>query len=324
VQTKNLGNTSIRPSVIGFGTWGLGGVSYGPMDEARALKLLHLAFEKGVNLYDTSDLYGDGKSESLLAKAFSDRRDRVLIATKGGTLPHTGFHMPQDFSRNHLENALEASLKRLKTDYVDLYQLHSPTLEDIEVNDCVSTLEAMRAAGKIKAYGVSVRSPTDGKVAIEKFGFRAVQVNFNLIDQRAEECGLFDAAIRHEAGIICRTPLCFGFLSGTLGADTPFSEGDHRANWPKDQLKCWADAPTLFKGLTEGKRRSYVQLALQFCLGQPAISTIIPGMMRESEVEEDLAAASLPPLTAAELEEIKAIYKANTFYDKSSKARGKQ
>ncbi|MGE4297663.1 MAG: aldo/keto reductase [Desulfovibrionaceae bacterium] len=324
MRTKNLGNTSLTSSVIGFGTWGLGGVSYGPIEEEHAITLLHMALERGVTLYDTSDLYGDGKSEALLAKAFAGKRDRILIATKGGTLPHTGFHMPQDFSRRHLESALEASLKRLGTDYVDLYQLHSPTLEDIEVNDCVATLEAMRAAGKIKAFGVSVRSPMDGKVAIEKYGFRSVQVNFNLIDQRAAECGLFDAALAHEAGLICRTPLCFGFLSGSLGADTPFTEGDHRANWPKEQLACWADAPSLFKGLTEGKGRSYVQLALQFCLAQPAISTVIPGMMRESEIEEDLAAEALPPLSAAELAEIQAIYKANTFYDKSAKARGKQ
>ncbi len=324
MRTKPLGNTSIIPSVIGFGTWGLSGVSYGPMDEAHAVMLLNMALERGVNLYDTSDLYGDGRSEELLAKAFAHKRDRIYIATKGGTLPHTGFRMPQDFSRAYLEKALEASLKRLKTDYVDLYQLHSPTLEDIEVNDCVATLETMRAAGKVKAYGVSVRSPMDGKVAVEKFGFRCVQVNFNLIDQRAAECGLFETASANGAGLICRTPLCFGFLSGSLNADTTFTKGDHRANWPMNQLKCWADAPALFKDLTEAKGRSYVQLALQFCLAQPAISTVIPGMMRESEVLEDLQAEVLSPLTEAELAEIQAIYKANTFYDKSAKARGKQ
>ena len=324
MRTKPLGSTSLSPSVIGFGTWGLGGVAYGPMDEAQALTLLQKALERGVTLYDTSDLYGDGRSEELLAKAFAGKRDRICIATKGGTLPHTGFRMPQDFSRTYLERALEASLKRLKTDYVDLYQLHSPTLEDIETYDCVATLSAMRAAGKIKAYGVSVRSPMDGKVAVETFGFRAVQVNFNLIDQRAMECGLFDVALAHGAGLICRTPLCFGFLSGVLGAETAFGEGDHRANWPKDQLKCWADAPALFRGLTENKGRSYVQLALQFCLAQPAVSTVIPGMMKKEEVLENLEAEFLPPLTAAELAEIQTVYKANTFYDKSAKLRGRQ
>lgn len=324
MQTKALGVTGLTPSVIGFGAWGLGGVAYGPLEESLALRLLNLALDRGVTLYDTSNLYGDGRSEELIAKAFAGKRDQVLIATKGGTLPHTGFHMPQDFSRAHLETALEESLKRLKTDHVDLYQLHSPTLDDIRNNDCAGTLEAMKAAGKIAAYGVSVRSPMDGKVAVEELGFRSVQVNFNLIDQRAAECGLFDAALRHGAGLICRTPLCFGFLSGEMSADSSFSQGDHRANWPKDQLKCWADAPALFKDMTEGKGRTYVQLALQFCLAQPAISVVIPGMMKENEVEEDVASAALPPLTPEELEQIRAIYAANTFYDKSAKNRGKQ
>lgn len=324
MRTKRLGPTSLESSVIGFGAWGLGGVSYGPIEEAQALEVLDLALEAGVTLYDTSDLYGDGVSEILVGKAFAGRRDKALIATKGGTLPHKGFHMPQNFSRPYLEGALEASLRRLGVDYVDLYQLHSPTLEDIETNDCVETLEAMRRAGKIKAYGVSVRSPMDGKTAIEKFGFPVVQVNFNLIDQRAAECGLFETALAHGAGIICRTPLCFGFLSGALCADTPFAKGDHRANWPKDQLACWANAPALFAGLTEGKGRSYVQLALQFCLAQPAVTTVIPGMMNAREVEEDLAAEALPPLTQAELDEIRAIYRANSFYDRSAKDRGKQ
>jgi aryl-alcohol dehydrogenase-like predicted oxidoreductase len=288
-----------------------------------ALELLHQAFDRGVNFYDTSDLYGDGKSEELLARAFSGVRDRVLYATKGGTLPHSGFTMPQDFSRAHLCEALEGSLKRLKTDYVDLYQLHSPTMEDLEREDCVETLEGFKRSGKVKEYGVSVRSPMDGKIAVEMFGFRSVQVNFNLLDQRARECGLFDAARALGAGLICRTPLCFGFLSGKLKGTEQFTEGDHRANWPENQLKCWAEATSLFSCLTEGKGRSYVQLALLYCLAQEAITTVIPGMMKASEVLEDLGTLDLPPLTQGELDEIKKIYDSNVFYDKSAKSKGK-
>ena len=324
MRTRPLGQTGLSPSVIGFGTWGLGGVAYGPIGEAKALHLLHMAHDRGVTLYDTSDLYGDGRSERLIAKAFAGRRDTVLLATKGGTLPHTGFVMPQDFSRGHLEKALDASLGRLGTDYVDLYQLHSPTLDDVAVNDCLATLEAFKASGRIRAYGISVRSPMDGKTAVERFGFTSVQVNFNLIDQRADACGLFASALATGAGLICRTPLCFGFLSGKLDADASFDAGDHRANWPPDQLRCWADAPSLFAGLTRETGRSYVQLALQFCLAQDAITTVIPGMMTEAELEEDLGCLELPPLTDDELAAIRSIYAANSFYDRTAKQRGRQ
>lgn len=324
MKQKKLGNTSLSVSVIGFGTWGLGGFSYGPMDEKTAIDLLRTALNKGITFFDTSDLYGNGRSEKLLGCAFSSHRDSIVYATKGGTLSHTGFHMPQDFSRKHLNHALERSLRRLNTEYVDLYQLHSPKMEDVEQHDCLETLDRLKRDGKIREYGISVRSPIDGKVAIEKYGFKIVQANYNLIDHRAEECGLFETAVAHRAGIICRTPICFGFLSGKLNSETSFSKGDHRVNWPKDQLDRWAKAPALFANLVKVSGQSYAQMALQFCLSQEAISTVIPGMMNRKELEEDLAVADLPPLTSGELYEIRQIYASNIFFDISAKSKGKQ
>ncbi len=324
MKMNRLGDTSLTVSEIGFGTWGLGGSSYGPIDEKSSLALLRTALEKGINFYDTSDLYGEGRSECLIGKALGADRDSLVYATKGGTLPHTGFRMPQDFSRKHLSGALEGSLKRLGTDYVDLYQLHSPTLEDVEKHDCLGTLDRFKREGKIREYGISVRTPMDGNIAITTFGFKIVQVNYNLIDHRAVDCGLFETALAHNAGIICRTPICFGFLSGKLDADTSFAEGDHRANWPKDQLACWANAPALFAGIVRGQGQNYAQMALQFCLAQKAISTVIPGMMNARELSEDIAAVEHTVLNQMELDEIKRIYRSNTFFDKAAKSRGKQ
>lgn len=320
MKYRNLGKTGYTVSEIGYGTWGLGGNAYGPVDDNEAKKALKLAFEKGVNFYDTSNLYGNGHSEELLGDVFKDFRDKIIIATKGGTLPHTGFYMPQNFSARHLESALEGSLKRLKTDYVDIYQLHSPTIADLEGNNVIETLERFKAQEKIKEYGISVRSPGDGKIAIEKYNFPVVQVNFNMIDQRAFENGLFDLAKKKGVGIIVRTPLVFGYLTGKLDGNEQFQGIDHRSNWPKEQLKSWANSPKLFSFLYQ--ERTPVQAALRFCLDFDTVSTIIPGMMNIAEVEENVKSSEMRHLSSEEHQRIQQLYQSHNFYDKSAKQKG--
>lgn len=318
-----LGSTGIEVSEIGYGTWGIGGDSYGTIDDNESRRALKVAFENGVNFYDTSDLYGSGHSEEILGDVFKDIRDKVIIATKGGTLPHHGFNMPQDFSSQYLRKALEGSLKRLKTDYIDLYQLHSPKIEDIEDENVIQTLKVFQKEGKIRFFGISVRCPEDGLAVIEKFGIKVIQVNFNMIDQRAIEIGLFETAGKLDVGVIARTPFCFGYLTGTLTGSEQLNGLDHRANWPKEQLRRWAKAPELFAFLNEDKKRTYAQLALQFCLSDKAVSTVIPGMMRTEEVRENIEASKLSPLTFDELEHIRCVYHSHNFYDKSAKQVGR-
>jgi aryl-alcohol dehydrogenase-like predicted oxidoreductase len=319
MQYRDLGKSGLSVSEIGYGTWGLGGDSYGDIDDDISKYLLSLAFDNGVNFYDTADLYGNGRSEKLLGDVFKKVRDKVIIASKGGTLPHTGFHMPQDFSADHLTKALENSLERLGTDYIDLYQMHSPKISDLEKHDVIETLERFKKEGKIKSYGVSVRSPDDGKIAIERFNFPVVQVNFNLIDQRAIENGMFTLAGEKKVGIIVRTPLVFGYLTGKLTGNENFHGIDHRKNWPKDQLKKWADASRLFNFLCDKNKMTAAQIAIRFCLDQSQVSTVIPGMMKKSEVEENVMVSSILPFSAEENEKINEIYRAHEFYDKSAK-----
>ena len=323
MKYRALGNTGIEVSEIGYGTWGLGGNAYGPVDDNESKKALKRAYEKGINFFDTADLYGNGQSERLLGEVFRDVRDTVVIATKGGTLPHSGFYMPQDFSSKYLRKALEGSLNRLKTDYIDLYQLHSPQIQDIEVNiDIMDTLETFKSEGKIRDYGISSRSPKDAIIAIQQFGFAVIQVNFNLIDQRAVETGLFSIAAEKNVGIINRTPLVFGYLSGKMTGDEQFNGIDHRANWPKEQLKRWAESPDLFNFLyEEGKGRTAVQTALLFCLAHKEISTVIPGMLRVEEVEEDTKVVNLLPLSSDEIGRIHEIYRTHDFYDRKAKQK---
>ena len=228
--------------------------------------------------------------------------------------------MPQDFSPKHIREGVEASLRRLQTDYIDLYQLHSPTLDGLtQTPDIIHMLKSLQDEGKIRAYGISAKSPVDAMEAVRKYGFEVVQVNLNLIDQRALDSGLLDEVRKLGVGVIARTPLCFGYLTGNLTGNEKFLGRDHRTNWPEKQLKCWANAPSLFAHLNDGKSRSITQLALQFCLHSETVGTVIPGMMNISEVEENIGTLTLDSLTSQDFEEIRKIYKQNTFYDKSIK-----
>lgn len=324
MKRRPLGASGLSVSEVGFGTWGLGGTAYGEVDDQVSEATLRTAVERGVNFYDTSDMYGDGHSEELLGKVFHGMRDQLVLATKGGNLPHTGLHMPQDFSVDYLSKALEGSLRRLRTDTVDLYQLHSPVIGELEQqDDVISLLQRWVQEGKIRAYGISVRSPQDGLTAIERYDFPVVQVNFNMMDQRALDSGLLDLAVKKQVGLIARTPLVFGYLTGTLTGEEKMPSTDHRRNWPADQRKRWAKSSNLFDFLCQPDRTS-VQAALRFCLDHEAISTVIPGMMTPEQAEENTQASEMPSLTAAERTEIQTIYQTHEFYDPSSKQRGQQ
>jgi len=304
---RQLGDTGISVSEIGMGCWGIGGDSYGITSDFESLRTLHTAHQNGITFFDTADTYGSGHSESLIGQAFYTpaARSEIVIATKGGCLPHTKPPMPQDFSEKHLRNALEGSLKRLRTDYIDVYQLHSPPEE--VMHDAVDVLYKFKGEGKIRAVGVSLNSPTDDTLV----GFETVQANFSMIDQRASE-HLLDDCEFWDTGFIARTPFNFGFLTASHTAGSKFHSGDHRSNWSQEQIDVWAEASYLFNDLLHG--RTHVQLALAFCLSYP-ISTVIPGMLHSSEVIENISSVS-SPLSESELQSIKDIYNSHTFFIK--------
>jgi aryl-alcohol dehydrogenase-like predicted oxidoreductase len=318
MRYRTLGSTGIRVSEIGFGTWGLGGnakgsVAYGPTDDAESARALHAALDTGIDFFDTADLYGFGHSEGLLGKALREVRSRIVIASKAGMLDARG---TQDFSPRHLRQALEQSLARLKTDYIDLYQLHSPPIDLFrETDDVVAELERFRRSGKIRAYGLSARSPDEALVAVEEFGFPCVQVNFSLVDQRAADNKLLEACRRHNAGFIARTPLCFGFLTGRYGDATRFDEFDHRNRWTPAQRERWSGALGRFVSTIAARPgQTPAQFALRFCLSFDAVSTVIPGMLTVDHVRENAASSELGPLSAAECAGIGEVYRASSFF----------
>jgi aryl-alcohol dehydrogenase-like predicted oxidoreductase len=321
MKHRKLGNTGLSVSEIGFGAWGIGGTQgnvpgYGPTDDAESINALKRAFDSGITFYDTADLYGDGHSESLIGAAFQAVRDKVVIASKVGFINQTG---EQDFSKKHLETAIEASLKRLHTDHIDLYQLHSPPLSLLEEQrDVIEFLCRVQKEGKIRAFGIAVSSPDDGLVAIQKFGFKAIQTNFNAIDQRALTNGLFELCEKENVGMIARTPLCYGFLTGKYSTEG-FHAKDHRGQKSAEQLKLWVNAHHLFEAMIQkDKRQTSGQFAIRYFLSYPVVSTTIPGMLQAEHVDENVGASDLGLLSDEDRTHIEQIYKENTFFLKAS------
>jgi len=315
VHYRPLGRTGLSVSEIGFGAWGIGGdaggaIAYGPADREASLQALRSALDHGITFFDTSDFYGNGTSEELIGIALRGRRADAVIATKVGMLENGEL----DFSARHVRAAAAASLTRLRADYIDLYQLHSPPIEAVS-DETLAALESLKREGSIRAYGLSARSPQEARLAIERFGFECVQVNFNLLDQRALECGLFDLAGKENVGVIVRTPLCFGFLTGRYSAHDAFHEKDHRRGWDSAQLERWAEACGLYSALIESVRgQTPAQFALRHCLAHPAVSTAIPGMLTAAHVEENAAASAMGAPDAAERARVTDIYARNEFF----------
>ncbi len=316
MKYRRLGSTGLQVSEIGFGTWGIGGnvkgaIAYGPTDDAESRRALARAFENGVNFYDTADLYGYGHSEILLGKVFKKLRGKIVIASKVGFLTPES----QSFTPKHIKQSIIASLKRLQTDYVDLYQLHNPPLDLLEQDERIlATLDSIKKEGKIRAIGISVRSPEDGLKAVQKFDVSCLQVNFNMVDQRAFTNGLFGLCKERKVGLICRTPLCFGFLGDAYSESRPLDAQDHRRSWAPEQRKLWSEARLLFLSAIRDQKGTAAQTALRFCLSYRAISTVIPGMLTRREVDENILASTLGPLKKADLMKIQEIYRTHTFF----------
>lgn len=329
MRYRKLGKTNIEVSEVGFGALGIGGVgrdiaSYGPTDDEESFRALKRAYDLGITFYDTAPSYGNGHSEEILGRAFHGMRDKVVLASKVGFV---SLERPNDldairgsFSPGEMRRSLEGSLRRLETDYLDLLQLHDPVLDVLRSDpEILETLAVLQQEGKIRAFGVSLKSPAEGAAAINEFDAPAIQINFNMIDQRALENGLLDLAQARGVGVVARTPFNYGFLTGKYSS-LQFDPQDHRARWPEAQLKVWAQAPELFLGLNRGKTRTPAQLALQFCLSHPAISTVIPGMLSVREVDENVSAIDADPITPDETEAIRAIYSAHDFFIKRKSA----
>lgn len=293
---RDLGKTGLRVSEIGLGCGPLGGVpsrDYGP--------LLERALELGVNFYDTADFYGGYRSEEWLGRAFASKRDQVIIATKFGTV-RTPQGSAKDWSVAHMRRALEGSLQRLQTDYVDLYQLHSPAPSVLDSDDLLAELRKLKEAGTIRFYGISLDGAQYAIDAIKRWQPDAIQILFNLFNFEPARC--FAAAKEEGVGLIIKAPLDSGMLGGDLMPGSAPKWDDPRERWSEEETAQRQRLVEELRFLSEGAGRTWAQASLAFALSYQEVSTVIPGTTSISHLEEDAAGAGMR-LTAKEMERLR-------------------
>jgi len=309
MKYKILGRTGLRVSEIGLGTMVHAG-HFGPMKDSESLSAIDTALELGVNFIDTSDAYGAGYSESLLGKALKGRRDKVILATKGGNIMTGPNRGKRNFAPDYIDGVLLDSLKRLETDYVDLYQLHNPTVDVIQRDDVWEVLEKRKKEGKIRFYGVSINTMEEGVAAVKDGRSDTVQVEYNLLTQEPEE-KIFPLAQAANVGMIARVPLRRGLLTGKMTVDdqTKLQADDVRARgFPGELFKKELDKVEQLRFLARDRKRTLAQAAIAFCLAHPAVSVTIPGARNEQQMRENAAAAEIS-LTRDELEKARNLWR---------------
>jgi aryl-alcohol dehydrogenase-like predicted oxidoreductase len=296
---RSLGNTGIKISEIGFGAWAIGGATeasgtplgWGRTNDDESLAAIRRARDLGVTFFDTADSYGFGRSESLLGIVLSRNRQNVVIATKVGVMRSSDASLRKDFSREHIFHAVDGSLKRLRTDYIDLYQAHNPTLEELGREEIQEAMARLQEIGKIRYWGVSVSTVEEGVEIINRNWGNALQVLFNALNQEpARE--LFPLAKQKGYGIIARVPLASGLLTGKFRPNTTFATDDVRQNFlTSKRLEEATQRVDEMKSIVGGAAKSLAEAALQFVLAEDAVSTVIPGSRNVRQVETNVAAS---------------------------------
>ena len=315
MQYRELGRTGWKVSSVSFGTWAIG-AEWGVVDDRESLAALHRALDRGVNFFDSADVYGDGRSERLLAQLRDERSEPFYVATKAGRRLNP--HVAGGYNRDNLTAFVERSLQNLKTDTLDLLQLHCPPTEVYYMPEVFEVLDDLTKDGKLRHYGVSVEKVEEALKAIEYPGVQSVQIIFNMFRQRPSELFFGEAQLRR-VGVLARLPLSSGMLSGKLTAGSSFAANDHRAFNRKGES---FDRGETFSGLdydislraVEALRQyappdsTMAEMALRWILMFPAVTCAIPGAKRPEQVDENVRAADLPPLEPKTMSAIEDIY----------------
>ncbi len=312
---RTLGRTGWKISEVSFGAWAIGG-SWGEVNDAESMAALHQAIDSGVNFIDTADVYGNGRSERLIAQLRAERSEKIMVATKAGRkLPA---QRVDGYSRENLTAWIGESLRNLKAETLDLVQLHCPPTDLYYHPEVFAILDDLQRAGKIQHYGVSVERVEEALKAIDFPNVKTVQIIFNCFRQRPAEL-LFPQAIAKQVGILARVPLASGLLTGKFDRNTKFSAEDHRQFNRKGEA---FDVGETFSGVdyeaalhaVEKLRplippsASMAQFALKWILMHPAITCAIPGGKNPQQVADNCRASDLPQLTPETMDQVSRIY----------------
>jgi aryl-alcohol dehydrogenase-like predicted oxidoreductase len=322
MQYRTYPGTDITVSEVGFGVWTLAAGWWGDFTDDEAVALLHRAYDLGITFFDSSDSYGNGRADALLGRAFADRRDRVTLATKIGydfynnpDVRRGQQEIPHSVDPTYLRFAVEESLKRLKTDVVDIVAYHNAKAEHVADDGVWETLEALKREGKIRAWGGAL-GPSNGYVyegvdLIRERRAKSLQIIDNILEpypgqmltELAEETG--------ETGIMVRVTHSSGMLEGRYTEETEFAKNDHRRHRPRSWLINGLKKIESLRPLYEGRDLSIGQLALKWLLSSPAVMTTLPNIYNVEQLEEFAAAPDKPDLTAEEIDTIRGLQAVN-------------
>lgn len=319
MRRRTFGTTDLQASELGFGTWALGSDWWGQTDDPQ--KMIQHALDAGITFFDTGDAYGAGLNEELVGQALSSvPRDQVEIASKFGYVlaedraQHSQGARPQDWSPEHMRKALEASLTRLQTDYLDLYQLHNPRIEAIERAELFEELEKLKQSGKIRHYGVALGPAIgwrdEGLKAIDDYGISSMQTVYNLLEQHPGD-DLIRAGRERGVGVIARVPTSSGLLEDKFTLETTFTGNDHRRHRKPEWLSEGLRKIEKLRFLQNGCDRSMTAIAMKFISAQPEIATVLPTFTSVAEIGEYVAAVESADLTNNELASIQELYARN-------------
>ena len=320
MKYRRLGGTEIEVSEVGFGVWTVSTGWWGEVDDDRSVRIMRQAHERGINYFDTADTYGSGKGETLLADAFGYMRDEVVISTKIGydfynhTARRGQQERPQDWSEKFMRFALEQSLGRLGTDYIDFLQLHNTKMDAIENDELFALMEEFKAEGKIRSYGVALGPKIgwldEGVKAMRERPVDGVQMIHNMLEQ---DPGRKFVEVAHETdtSLVVRVPHSSGMLEGKYDENTTFAKNDHRRHRPKEWLTEGIKKVELLSFLTESGERTLGQAALKFVLAAPEVASVLPNIYDTEQIEEFAAAPDTPDLTQEELSRVAELYENN-------------
>jgi aryl-alcohol dehydrogenase-like predicted oxidoreductase len=321
VRTRSFGATDLPCSEIGFGTWALGSNWWGDVTRGEGENLLRRALDLGITFFDTGDVYGKGANEEIVGKALAGvPREGIQISTKfgyaleEGRQEHSQGERPQDWSPMHVRGALEASLSRLQTDYVDLYQLHNPRMDAIERDDLFDELERLQEEGKLRRYGVALGPAIgwreEGLRAISTRGIASVQTVYNVFEQDPGR-DFLEAASEHGVGVMARVPTSSGLLEDKYTLETTFPPHDHRSHRPREWLVEGLQKIDRLRFLCDQYGITMAQAALKFILAQEAIACVLPTVTNLEDLEEWAAASGEPDLAPDDLARIAELYERN-------------
>jgi aryl-alcohol dehydrogenase-like predicted oxidoreductase len=323
MKYRKLGKSGITVSEIGFGAWTIGMDWWNKkIDDDEAIAMLKKAYDKGINFYETADVYGKGKSERLLAQAFKDmHNDEIIYSTKWGydiyNAEQVGHNeLPQRHNPEFLQYALQQSMNRLHVDYIDVYSLHNPKMSAIQDDQLFMSLDRLVKDGKIRSHGVALGPAIgwkeEGLAAMQKRNITCLQTVYNILEQDPGR-NFLDLAKQNEVGLLVRVPDASGVLTGKVNEKTIFDKNDHRSTRKRDWIIQAIQKVEKLKPMSDSNGWNITELAIKFILSQKEVSAVLPTVVDVEEIEMFVQMSDGKYLTDSQLLQITELYN-NSFF----------